>query len=80
MVKQKPNVKILDEADLGNIRQRLGAKDENDTSRDDEINAMSAEQLVAKKSGWELGDESWAESYIEIYIQPVKQGVLTELK
>lgn len=74
----KSNVEILDEADLGDIRKRLGAKDEDDESRDDEINQMSAEELCAKKSGWELGDESWAESYIYIYRQLVKAGVKTE--
>lgn len=75
---KKSNVKILNEADLGDIRQRLGAKDENDPSRDLRINSMTAEELVAAKSGWELGDESWAESYIEIYRQLVAAGVRTE--
>ena len=71
------NVKILDEADLGDIRERLGAKDGNDKSCDPKINAMTAEELVSAKCGWELGDESWAESYIEMYRRLVAAGVKT---
>lgn len=74
----RTNVEILDEADLGDIRQRLGGLDEDDNRRDHLINEMSAEELVAKKCGWEIGDESWAESYIEIYRQLVAAGVRTE--
>lgn len=79
MRKKQPvlNTEILEDVDLADIRQRLGAKDENDTSRDERINQMTAEELVAKKSGWELGDESWAESYVEIYRQLVARGVRT---
>jgi hypothetical protein len=79
MRKKQPviNTLILEDADLADIRQRLGAKDENDSSYDDRINKMTAEELVAKKSGWELGDESWGESYVEIYRQLVAKGVRT---
>ncbi len=78
MSKRKPtNVDLLDEADLDDIRRRLGAKNEGDTSRDEEINMMTAEELCAKKSGWELGDESWAEAYIYIYRKLVADGVKT---
>lgn len=73
----KPNVKLLDEADLGDVRQRLGATDESDTSRDKRINAMTAEELVAAKSGWELGDDSWGESHVDIYRRLVAAGVKT---
>lgn len=75
--KKKSNTAILDEADLGDIRQRLGAVDENDPSRDKRINEMTAEELVAAKCGWEIGDESWAETYIEIYRRLVAAGVKT---
>lgn len=75
--KKKSNTELLEDVDLADIRQRLGASDENDTSRDEQINAMTAEQLVAKKSGWEIGDESWGASYIEIYRQLVRRGVPT---
>ena len=44
---------------LGDVRQRLGADDKNDTSKDNRINAMDSSELVAKWSGWNLGDEGW---------------------
>lgn len=58
----KTNVEILKEINstkLSNIRRRLGAVDENDTSVDDEINAMSNSDLVATDIAWRLGDEYW---------------------
>ena len=52
---------------LDAVRQRLGADDENDTSFDEKIKKMSSRDLVAKWSGWHLGDESWAYTIIGMY-------------
>ncbi len=43
---------------LGSVRQRLGAKDENDNSKDVEINCMENSSLVEAWCGWHLGDGS----------------------
>jgi hypothetical protein len=45
--------------ELGSVRQRLGAKDENDERKDALINTLSNHELVNKICGWELGDGSW---------------------
>jgi hypothetical protein len=52
---------------LGDIRQRLGAEDEKDNSKDDKILKLTAQQLVAKHCGWHLGDETWAHDFISLY-------------
>lgn len=44
---------------IGDVRQRLGADDENDTSSDARINQMDNSQLVKQWAGWYLGDGSW---------------------
>jgi hypothetical protein len=49
---------------LNDIRQRLGA-DENDDSQDEEIETKSEEELVELYSGWNLGDNAWGEDFVE---------------
>ena len=44
---------------LSNVRQRLGAKDENDESLDEKINKLSNSKCIGLSMGWELGDDSW---------------------
>jgi hypothetical protein len=44
---------------IGDVRQRLGGSDKNDTSRDDIINKMDNSELVEQWTGWHLGDGSW---------------------
>lgn len=44
---------------LGEIRQRLGAENENDTSMDSRVNKLSNHDLTAAYCGWCLGSESW---------------------
>jgi len=44
---------------IGDVRQRLGAYDENDTSSDSRINQMENSQLIKQWAGWHLGDGSW---------------------
>ena len=56
-----------DQSALGDVRQRLGASDEDDTSFDDEINEMSSQDIVEKWSGWNLGSEEWASQMIEMF-------------
>lgn len=51
--------KLIEIGCIGDIRQRLGAKDENDTSRDDKINSLSNTELVELWCGWHLGSGSW---------------------
>jgi len=52
---------------LGDIRQRLGAENENDASFDEKINEMDARSLVNAWSTWHLGYESWGEDIIDMY-------------
>jgi len=64
------NVEFLDInhcSELGDIRQRMNAEDENDTSFDDEINALTPQELAEKWAGWNLGSEEWATQIIDIY-------------
>lgn len=67
------NVEILEQVGiLDDVRERLGASDENDTSFDHKIERMNPEQMVAKWSGWELGDESWGTTIIDYYKQIIE--------
>ena len=59
---------------LQDVRQRLGAKNEDDTSYDDIIAKMSAKEIMAKWCGWNLGDEGWANLIINIY-ENIKSNV-----
>ena len=52
---------------LGDIRQRLGAKDGADESRDERINGMSPIELVGSWTGWTLGDEYWGRAVVRMY-------------
>lgn len=62
------DIKTLEEMGiLGDIRERLGAKGENDTSRDTRITNMDIKESVAAWSAWHLGDESWANDIIGKY-------------
>lgn len=51
--------KLIQLGIIGDVRQRLGAEDENDTSSDDRINKMDNSKLVEQWAGWHLGDGSW---------------------
>jgi hypothetical protein len=54
------NVEKLTELGIiGDVRQRLGADDENDTSEDARINKLDNSRLVKEWAGWNLGDGSW---------------------
>lgn len=44
---------------LKEVRLRMGAEDENDTSFDDVINLMDNSKLVEQWCAWKLGDGSW---------------------
>jgi hypothetical protein len=52
---------------LGEVRQRLGAEDENDSGEDDRIERLDNVSLVAKWAGWYLGDDEWAREIIRKY-------------
>jgi len=66
------NVEILKQLGiLGDVRKRLDAEDENDTSKDEQINKLTSEECVAKWSGWNLGDEAWA-TYIIHYFKELE--------
>jgi len=58
---------------LGDIRERLGANNEKDESRDATIESMDARELVATKYGWELGDNSWGYNIIDLYLEISKE-------
>jgi hypothetical protein len=58
--KMKTNVEKLEDIGILNeIRQRLGAEDELDESKDEKINNLSNHQLISAWCAWELGDKSW---------------------
>lgn len=48
---------------LKKIRQRNGL-DEQDTSRDAELNAMPPLQKLRDLMGWEMGSPGWADQFI----------------
>lgn len=48
------------------MRKRLGLEP-HDTSKDDEIEAMTPRQRVGLICGWKHGDEGWAETYEDYY-------------
>jgi hypothetical protein len=52
------NVEKIGRFKIGGIRERLGAKDGNDKSKDKEINEMTNTQIVATLCGWETNSES----------------------
>ena len=52
---------------LGDIRQRLGAENPDDVSRDKVIEKMSPEDAVSTWCGWTLGDEGWGQKIIGLY-------------
>lgn len=56
------------------VRQRLGAKDELDTSEDERIKTLSPKELIAKFTGWHLGDEDWGRIIIDYYDKLGGQG------
>lgn len=58
---------LEDNGILGDIRQRLGASDEKDTSRDSRIESMNPRMLTAIAFGWELGDDNWGYQIIDMY-------------
>ena len=57
---------------LGAIRQRLGAEDENDNSQDEKIKHMTPKKCVGAYSGWILGDEEIAITFINLYEQLIE--------
>lgn len=44
---------------LGDVRQRVGADTETDTSNDEIINRMTSDELMKQWAGWNLGHGSW---------------------
>ena len=52
---------------LEDVRQRLGAKDEDDDRFDNQINEMTPQEIVANWCGWTLGDNSWGNIIIGMY-------------
>ena len=68
------NVEVLEHYGwIGDVRERMGASDENDTSKDDKINDLEPNEVVAKWVGWNLGDEMWCYTIIGMYEQ-IKQA------
>lgn len=49
------------------VRKRLGAESDTDTFFDERIKQMTPKELMARWSGWKLGDEYWARHIIEQY-------------
>ena len=54
------NVEKLTEIGIiGDVRQRYGAEQAADESKDDFINQQDHDSLVKAWAGWHLGDGSW---------------------
>jgi len=51
---------------LGCVRERLGAENAEDESKDAKIKRMTPHEFVGAWSGWKFGDESWAGSFIRV--------------
>jgi hypothetical protein len=52
---------------LGDIRQRLGGEDENDSSLDSQIDLMSAHDIISEWSAWKLGSSEWWKQMNNMY-------------
>lgn len=52
---------------LGDVRQRLGANDEDDISFDADIEQMNRVEIIEAWCGWNLGDSSWARHILRFY-------------
>lgn len=62
------NVEKLNELGiLGDVRQNMGANNENDTSFDEQINTLNNKQLISRYCAWHLGDGSWWLDFISLY-------------
>lgn len=59
---------------LDAVRQNLGAEDENDSSRDERIERMEADDIVAYYTGWHLGDRNWGYKLVSMYKQ-IQRGL-----
>ena len=52
---------------LGDIRKRLGAKDEHDSSFDNQIDSMTEDEIMCEWSAWKLGSSEWWKDMNSIY-------------
>ena len=52
---------------IGDIRQRLGAKDEQDSSFDKQIDSMTADEIMSEWSAWKLGSSEWWKDMNRMY-------------
>ena len=52
---------------LQSVRQRLGVDLPQDTSKDEEINEMSPDQILKEYCAWKLGDPTWWTDFMAIY-------------
>lgn len=69
-MKKRTNVEKLEGLGiLGDVRERLGAKDGEDTLFDERINSMSARELIGEYTGWVLGSSSWADTILDIFAE-----------
>jgi|GEM_PF-1881565 len=68
MKKIKTNVEKLEDIGiLGEIRQRLGAEDKLDESKDEKINNLSNHQLISAWCAWKIGDKFWWEKMKQMF-------------
>ena len=58
---------------IGDIRQHLGADDENDTSFDNMINKMNNSALVEAWTGWNLGGGYWCWSVMKAHYDRLEE-------
>jgi hypothetical protein len=59
--------RLRDHGILGDVRQRMGAENDNDDLFDSEINEMTPDQVMYEWVGWKLGYGSWWYKFKEAY-------------
>lgn len=59
---------------LEEIRQRLGAENENDESKDNKINSISNHRLIKEYCTWQIGDGTWWD-YMKSYFDQLEEMI-----
>lgn len=59
--------RLKDHGILGDVRQRLGAENDDDSLFDDKINEMTPDEIMYEWVGWKLGYGSWWHTFKSAY-------------
>jgi hypothetical protein len=64
-------IQLIPQTVLFAARQRLGADDAHDTSKDKILEASTPMEIIGFYSGWMLGDNAWGPAFAQYYIDMV---------